>query len=117
MWVGTHETTMEKFQLNSLREVIAQKSAQQAAVIETLKAEGKSEKSMQCMKVYTDFDLLVIDVILGVEGAAEKMVKKLDARYNKVAWVEIDKQEYIKLLGGDYPEDKLKMEKGKFYKK
>lgn len=108
---------MEKLKIEALREVIAKKSAQQAASIEALKAEGKSEKSTQCMKVYTDFDLLVMDIILGVEGAAEKMVKKLDARYNKVAWVEIDKQEYIKLLGGDYPEDKLKMEKGKFYKK
>ena len=108
---------MEKLKIEALREVIAKKSAQQAASIEALKAEGKSEKSTQCMKVYTDFDLLVMDIILGVEGAAEKMVKKLDARYNKVAWVEIDKQEYIKLLGGDYPEDHLKMEKGKFYKK
>lgn len=108
---------MEKLKIEALREVIAKKSAQQAKSIEALKAEGKSEKSTQCMKVYTDFDLLVMDVILGVEGAAEKMVKKLDARYNKVAWVEIDKQEYIKLLGGDYPEDRLKMEKGKFYKK
>ena len=108
---------MEKLKIEELREVIAKKSSQQAALIEALKAEGKSEKSTQCMKVYTDFDLLVMDIILGVEGAAEKMVKKLDARYNKVAWVEIDKQEYIKLLGGDYPEDHLKMEKGKFYKK
>ena len=108
---------MEKLKIEALRKVIAKKSAQQAASIEALKAEGKSEKSTQCMKVYTDFDLLVIDIILGVEGAAEKMVKKLDARYNKVAWVEIGKQEYIKLLGGDYPEDHLKMEKGKFYKK
>lgn len=108
---------MEKLKIEALRKVIAKKSAQQAASIEALKAAGKSEKSTQCMKVYTDFDLLIIDVILGVKGAAEKMVKKLDARYNKVAWVEIDKQEYIKLLGGDYPEDHLKMEKGKFYKK
>lgn len=108
---------MEKLKLKALREVIAKKSAQQAASIEALKAAGKSEKSTQCMKVYTDFDLLVMDVILGVEGAAEKMVKKLDARYNKVAWVEINKQEYIKLLGGDYPEDHLKMDKGKYFKK
>ena len=108
---------MEKLKLKALREVIAKKSAQQQATIEELKAAGKSEKSTQCMKVYTDFDLLVMDVILGVEGATEKMVKKLDARYNKVAWVEIDKQEYIKLLGGDYPEDHLKMDKGKYFKK
>ena len=117
MWVDTHVTIMDKIQLNSLREVIANKSASQAQAIEALKAEGKSEKSMQCMKVYTDFDLLVMDVILGIDGAAEKMVKKLDARYNKVAWVEIDKQEYIKLLGGDYPESNLKAEKGKYFKK
>ena len=100
-----------------LLEVMEEKSSSYKLAIEELKSKKASTASKQCMKTYTDFDILALRACLGDEDSKNNLIKRLDAKYNKVIWISISKQEYIKLLREDFDESSLKMEKGNFFKK
>ena len=85
--------------------------------IKALKAEHKSVASKQCMKTYAVFDKLCLEALSNAE-AAKELISRLDRKYNKVSWVEITKQEYIKRLSDEaVSEDSLKAVNGKYYSK
>ena len=85
--------------------------------IRALKLEGKSTASKQCMKTYAVFDRLCLQALSDQE-ATKELISRLDKKYNKVSWVEITKQEYIKLLSdGETQEENLKAANGKYYSK
>ena len=103
---------------NKLLSVMEEKSSNFKAEIEALKAKKASTASKQCMKTYVDFDILALKACLDDEDAKNNLIKRLDAKYNKIVWISISKQEYIKLLSDeDVDESTLKMEKGNFFKK